>query len=56
MLRATGIALLLVLGTASAHAGPDDPDPKLRELLIEAINDSASFEDRFHAEVWLMDF
>ncbi|MCZ6536337.1 MAG: transglycosylase SLT domain-containing protein, partial [Gammaproteobacteria bacterium] len=31
------------------------PDPELRRLLIEAANDSSSFEDRFDAEVWLTD-
>ncbi len=30
-------------------------DPKLRQLLTEAINSSESFDDRFHAEVWLVD-
>ena len=30
-------------------------DPKLRQRLISAINQSSSFEDRFHAEVWLLD-
>ena len=30
-------------------------DPELRRLLIDAIDASESFEDRFAAEVWLMD-
>jgi len=30
-------------------------DPELRKRLISAINQSSSFEDRFHAEVWLLD-
>ena len=30
-------------------------DPRLRQLLSDAINSSDSFDDRFHAEVWLMD-
>ncbi len=30
-------------------------DPRLRQLLSDAVNDSASFDDRFHAEVWLLD-
>ena len=34
-------------------AGP--PEPELRNRLIAAINQSNSFEDRFHAEVWLLD-
>jgi soluble lytic murein transglycosylase-like protein len=31
------------------------PDPQLRKLLIEAVNNSDSFKDRFDAEVWLTD-
>ncbi|MDH5573052.1 MAG: lytic transglycosylase domain-containing protein, partial [Gammaproteobacteria bacterium] len=31
------------------------PDDELRLLLIKAINESDSFEDRFDAEVWLVD-
>ena len=30
-------------------------DPELRELLMIAVNESESFEDRFDAEVWLTD-
>lgn len=30
-------------------------DPELRKLLINAVNDSSSFKDRFDAEVWLLD-
>lgn len=30
-------------------------DPELRQRLIEAINTSSSFQDRFEAEVWLLD-
>jgi soluble lytic murein transglycosylase-like protein len=30
-------------------------DPELRKRLISAINHSSSFDDRFHAEVWLLD-
>ena len=32
-----------------------EPDPQLRALLLEAVAESASFEDRFDAEVWLTD-
>lgn len=31
------------------------PDQNLRRLLIEAVNNSSSFEDRYDAEVWLTD-
>ena len=39
------------------HAYGDNQtiDPKLRQLLTEAINSAESFDDRFHAEVWLLD-
>lgn len=36
-------------------AGATEPDPELREILRAAANDSPSFTDRFHAEVWLTD-
>lgn len=31
------------------------PDPQLRELLVSAIEEADSFEDRFIAEAWLAD-
>jgi len=37
------------------HAETQPIDPELRHLLTEAINSSESFDDRFHAEVWLLD-
>ncbi len=39
------------------HVYADRPavDPELRHALTEAINSSESFDDRFHAEVWLLD-
>jgi len=42
--------------TTQVSATPDaKPDDELRQLLIQAINDSGSFSDRFAAEVWLVD-
>jgi soluble lytic murein transglycosylase-like protein len=38
-----------------AYGDNQDVDPKLRQLLTDAINSSESFDDRFHAEVWLLD-
>jgi soluble lytic murein transglycosylase-like protein len=35
-----------------AHAGPD---PELRKILVAAIAEADSFDDRFDAEVWLTD-
>ena len=47
--------MLLLLGSALAAASEQQPDPELREVLKAAANDSPSFIDRFHAEVWLTD-
>jgi len=43
----------LIFNLAQASAEPVDPE--LRKRLISAINHSNSFDDRFHAEVWLLD-
>lgn len=51
---ATGLAIGILSAAAGAQAA-ESPDPVLRELLREAINDSSSFPDRFDAEVWLTD-
>ena len=48
-------ALLLLTLYAPCHADDQQFDNELRELLIEAINKSDSFQDRFDAEVWLVD-
>ena len=53
--------LLAAAFAAGAHSAgrPRDaregPDPELREILLTAIKDADSFEDRFDAEVWLTD-
>jgi len=49
------IALCVALISGSVVAAQQIPDPELRVVLREAANDSASFADRFHAEVWLTD-
>lgn len=49
------IFILNVLTITFAQADSQAVDPKLRQLLTEAINSSESFDDRFHAEVWLLD-
>lgn len=55
----TGIVLLLLLGLAAspASANPSAPpvDPELRAELKQAIASADSFQDRFDAEVWLLD-
>jgi soluble lytic murein transglycosylase-like protein len=52
--RSLYIVLLLVL-CAPGQAIEQPFDPELRDLLIAAINNSDSFQDRFDAEVWLVD-
>lgn len=48
--------LMLSLNPALANVHePDTPDPALRKLLTKAIEASDSFQDRFDAEVWLVD-
>lgn len=46
---------LLLVGAFPALADQQAPDPVLRELLREAAAEADSFDDRFHAQVWLVD-
>ncbi len=46
------IALLLAMPSAF---GSTSPDPELSRLLKQAIESDAGFEDRFDAQVWLLD-
>jgi len=59
MIKRITIALLMLiingLVIMQASAEQQAVDPKLRQALTEAINSSDSFDDRFHAEVWLLD-
>jgi soluble lytic murein transglycosylase-like protein len=41
--------------TTLEAATTERPDDRMRELLLQAINASDSFNDRFEAEVWLTD-
>lgn len=47
--------LLTITIVNSAYAANKIIDPKLRLALTEAINSTNSFDDQFHAEVWLVD-
>lgn len=47
------LALLLSAAAPVSHA--TTADPELRRLLEQAIADDHGFEDRFAAEVWLLD-
>ncbi|HEX22047.1 MAG TPA: lytic transglycosylase domain-containing protein [Chromatiales bacterium] len=49
------LALLLTLPAISQAATQERPDNSLRAHLTKAISESDSFEDRFAAEVWLLD-
>lgn len=52
------LVLIICLFLAShgyAAVSQPDLDPLLRDRLIQAVNDSQSFEDRYQAEVWLFD-
>lgn len=48
------LGVLLYCGTAMASLSQRD-DPELRHALLEAVQDAGSFDDRFEAEVWLLD-
>lgn len=51
------IALLSLAGSLPASAQPEDPQERadLRDFLEQTITDADSFEDRYDAEVWLVD-
>jgi len=56
--RSTSALLVLILSLLASipvYAKDASVDPQLRQLLTDAINSSESFDDRFHAEVWLLD-
>lgn len=51
-----GLTLLLALLCLSAQANlRQAPEPELRELLQRTVAEADSFQDRFDAEVWLLD-
>ncbi len=47
--------LLSMLIVAAAYSSTSQPESELRQLLQEAISSDAGFDDRFDAEVWLLD-
>jgi soluble lytic murein transglycosylase-like protein len=56
LMWAIGLLLVLSIGNfACAAALAQAPEPELRALLQRTINEASSFEDRFDAEVWLVD-
>lgn len=46
---------LAVCFSISAAANTQEPDTELRDFLKNTVNDANSFDDRFEAEVWLVD-
>jgi len=46
---------VMLFAVLPAQATSGVPDPALRELLRQAVNSNDSFNDRFDAQVWLMD-
>ncbi|WP_028238507.1 transglycosylase SLT domain-containing protein [Stutzerimonas azotifigens] len=55
MARSLLLVALLALATPLAASVRQAPEPELRELLQETVAQADSFEDRFDAEVWLLD-
>ncbi len=53
-LRPLALVLALLI-SVPAHSISTEKDSKLRQLLKNAIESNAGFEDRFDAEVWLLD-
>ena len=49
------IVTLPLLAIAAADPARASTDPQLRQLLKEAIESDSGFEDRFDAQVWLLD-
>jgi soluble lytic murein transglycosylase-like protein len=49
------ILLLCLLPMSVQASTTERPSEELRNLLVKAINGADSFQDRFHAEVWLLD-
>ena len=46
---------LVLLASSPGMASTATPNPELRQELREAVNSANSFQDRFDAEVWLVD-
>lgn len=46
---------VILLSAKPVYSQADQTDPKLRALLQEAILSDSGFQDRFDAEVWLLD-
>ena len=49
------VIILPLMAIAAANTAGASVDPELRQLLKEAISSDSGFEDRFDAQVWLLD-
>lgn len=49
------LLITLISSAVLAAPAPNTVDPELRQALKEAVNDSSSFNDKYDAEVWLVD-
>lgn len=56
MLRCLALLLLLLLTTVSTAGPMGEPEPELRARLAEAITAAGSFDDKYEAQVWLLDY
>ncbi|MDC1287151.1 lytic transglycosylase domain-containing protein [Gammaproteobacteria bacterium] len=54
-LRSLLLSSLLLLTLAALSTTHASTDPELRRLLKDAIESDSGFDDRFHAQVWLLD-
>lgn len=55
ILIAALLCLQTLAGNVALAATQERPDDEMRQLLLDAVNSSDSFGDRFDAEVWLTD-
>ena len=55
MRSSISFAAASALALAGTVAAQPAPDPELRAILAQAVATADSFEDRFDAEVWLLD-
>jgi len=55
VIQLVAVATLPLLAIAAADPARASTDPQLRQLLKEAIESDSGFEDRFDAQVWLLD-
>lgn len=55
LIKIVFLIIISILTQTSVYADNQAVDPRLRDALSDAVNSSESFDDRFHAEVWLLD-